>query len=169
MELINQNQFLRFFSKPLLLIRLFLSIGLIKTHCNVFTKLSRYIPFCKCGIIKTRIPYLLHCPNFSNERLTLFNKPRSITENILSKDDFNILEVFLFGEHSFKFNVNSMNIEWCKKYVRKIRLKKVSMIWFLKIKTNFLCVVCFYLLSKIFRLFYLVLSFLYLRFLYLCH
>ena len=44
---------------------------------------------------------LLHCPNFSNERLILFNKLQSIDENILSKDHFNISKVLLFGDHSF--------------------------------------------------------------------
>ena len=42
-----------------------------------------------------------YCPNFSNERLTLFNKLQSIDENILSKDDSNISKVLLFGDDSF--------------------------------------------------------------------
>ena len=33
------------------------------------------------------IHYLLHCPNFCKEGLTLFNKIQSIDKNILSKDD----------------------------------------------------------------------------------
>ena len=40
-----------------------------------------------CGTVKTTVHYLLHCPNFSNERQTLFNKHQSIDENILNKDD----------------------------------------------------------------------------------
>ena len=40
-----------------------------------------------CGIVETSVHYLLHCPNFSNKRLTLFNKIQSIGENILSKGD----------------------------------------------------------------------------------
>ena len=43
----------------------------------------------------------MHCPKFSNERLTLFNKLQSIDENILRKDDSNISKVFLFGERAF--------------------------------------------------------------------
>ena len=58
-------------------------------------------PICNCGTVKTTIHYLLLCPNFSNERLTLFNKLQSIDENILSKDDFNISKVLLFGDNSF--------------------------------------------------------------------
>ena len=45
--------------------------------------------------------YLLHCPDFSNERLTLFNKLQSIYENILSKDESKISKVLLFGDDSF--------------------------------------------------------------------
>ena len=58
-------------------------------------------PICNCGTVEPTIHYLLHCPNFSNKRLTLLNKLQSINENILSKDDSNISKVFLFGDHSF--------------------------------------------------------------------
>ena len=54
-----------------------------------------------CGIVETSVHYLLHCPNFSNKRLTLFNKIQSIGENILSKGDPNISKVLLFGDDSF--------------------------------------------------------------------
>ena len=56
---------------------------------------------CNCGTVEITIHYLLHCPNFRNERLTRFNKLRSIDENILRKDDSNISKVLLFGDHSF--------------------------------------------------------------------
>ena len=58
-------------------------------------------PICNCGTVEAFIRYLLQCPTFSKERLTQHNKLRSIDENILSKDDSNISEVLLFGEHSF--------------------------------------------------------------------
>ena len=51
-------------------------------------------PTCCCDTVKATIHYLLHCPNFSNERVTLFNKLQSIDENILSKDDSKIFGVF---------------------------------------------------------------------------
>ena len=35
--------------------------------------------------VETSVHYLLHCPNFSNERLTFFNKLQSIDENIYVK------------------------------------------------------------------------------------
>ena len=55
-------------------------------------------PICNCGTAEGTIDYLLHFPNFSNERLTFFNKFQSIDDNILSKNDSNILNV---GKHSF--------------------------------------------------------------------
>ena len=56
---------------------------------------------CNCGTAETTIHYLLHCFNFSLERLKFFNKLQSIDENILNKDDCNISKVILFGDHLF--------------------------------------------------------------------
>lgn len=52
-------------------------------------------------IIRPIICYVLHCPNFSNQRLTLLSKLRGIDENVLSKSTLVISKVLLFGEHSF--------------------------------------------------------------------
>ena len=41
-------------------------------------------PICSCGTVETTIHYLLYYPIFLNEKLTPFNKPQSIDENILS-------------------------------------------------------------------------------------
>ena len=57
-------------------------------------------PICNCGTVETTLHYLLHCPNFCNERLIFFNKLQSIDTNILSKDDSNISKVLLYGDHS---------------------------------------------------------------------
>ena len=61
---------------------------------------------CNCSTFEATIHYLLHCPNFSNERLTIFNKLQTIDENILSKGDSNISKGLIFSEHSF----NDVNI-----------------------------------------------------------
>ena len=62
---------------------------------------------CNCGIVETTVHYLLHCPNFSNERLTFFDKLQSIDANILSKDDSNISKLLLYGDHSFNDKKNT--------------------------------------------------------------
>ena len=61
---------------------------------------------CNCSTFEATIHYLLHCPNFSNERLTILNKLQTIDENILSKGDSNISKGLIFSEHSF----NDVNI-----------------------------------------------------------
>ena len=58
-------------------------------------------PICNCGTVETTVHYLLHCPNFSNEKLIFFNKLRSIDANILSKVDSNTSKVLLYGNHSY--------------------------------------------------------------------
>ena len=66
-------------------------------------------PIWSCGTVETAIDYLLHCPSFSNERLTLFIQLQSIDENVLSKDDSNIPKVLLFGEDSFN-NIKNTSV-----------------------------------------------------------
>ena len=51
-------------------------------------------PVFSFGTTKTNIHYVLHCPNFSYKRLTLFKKLLSIDENILSKDDLTFQQCF---------------------------------------------------------------------------
>ena len=66
--------------------------------------------------METTIRYLLHCPNFSNERLTLFSKLQSTDGNILSKDDSRISKALLFGDDSFNdvknYSVLTSSIEY---------------------------------------------------------
>ena len=58
-------------------------------------------PICDCSTVEITVHHLLHCPNFSNERIKFLNKLQSIDANILSKDDSNISKVLLYGDHSF--------------------------------------------------------------------
>ena len=64
-------------------------------------------PICNCGTVETTVHYLLHCPNFSNERLTFFYKLQSIDANIVSKDNSNISKLLLYGDHSFNDEKNT--------------------------------------------------------------
>ena len=58
-------------------------------------------PICSCGdAIKTTVHYLLHCPNFLDERMTLLDNLQSIGENIHNKNDSQISELLLFGVSS---------------------------------------------------------------------
>ena len=64
-------------------------------------------PICNCGTVETTVRYLLHCHNFSNERLTFFHKLQSTDAYILSKDDSNISKLLLYGDHSFNDKKNN--------------------------------------------------------------
>ena len=61
-----------------LITRLRLGLSLLRFHKFKHSFQDTLNPTCCCGTVKTTIHYLLHCPNFSNERLTLFNKLQSI-------------------------------------------------------------------------------------------
>ena len=73
-----------------LITRLRLGLSHLRFHKFKHSFQDTINSICNCGTAETTIHYLLLCPNFSNERLTLFNKLQSIDENILSKDDSNI-------------------------------------------------------------------------------
>ena len=62
---------------------------------------------CNYGTVETTVHYLLHCPNFSNERHICFNKLRNVDANILNNDDSNISKVLLYGNHSFNDEKNT--------------------------------------------------------------
>ena len=84
-------------------------------------------PICSCGTVETTIHSLLHCPNFSNERLTLFNKLQSIDENILSKDDFKISKVLIFGRDSFNDVKNASVLTASTEYILSTKLFDVPL------------------------------------------
>ena len=84
-----------------LITRLRLGLSHLRFHKLTHNFQDTLNPTCSCGTVETTIHNLLHCPNFSNERLTLFNKLQSIDENILSKEGPKISKVLPFGDDSF--------------------------------------------------------------------
>ena len=84
-----------------LIIRLRLGLSHLRFHKFKHNFEDTLNPICNCGNVEKTVHYPLYYPNFSNERLTLFNKFQSIDENILHEDDSNISKVLLFGEDSF--------------------------------------------------------------------
>ena len=82
-------------------------------------------PICSCGTVETTIHSLLHCPNFSNERLTLFNKLQSIDEN--SKNDFKLSEVLVFGGDSFNDVKNASVLTALIEYILSTKLFDVPL------------------------------------------
>ena len=54
-----------------------------------------------CGQeILTSTHFLLHCSNYSNERLTFLNIIRKADKNILDKSDLKVTETLLYGDSS---------------------------------------------------------------------
>ena len=54
-----------------------------------------------CGQeILTSTHFLLHCSNYSNERLTFLNIIRNTDKNILDKSDLKVTETLLYGDSS---------------------------------------------------------------------
>ena len=97
--------------------RLRLGLSHLRFHKFKYNFQDTLNPICSCGTVATTIHYFLHCPNFSNERLTLFNKLQSIDENILSKDDSDISKVLLFTDDSFNDVKNTSVLTVSIKYI----------------------------------------------------
>ena len=56
-------------------------------------------PIRSCGNdIETSAHFLLHCPNFSNERSTFLDIIGSIDRNILTRDDSQVTETLLYSD-----------------------------------------------------------------------
>ena len=90
-----------------LITRLRLGLSHLRFHKFKHSFQDTLNPICNCGTVETTVHYLLHCPNFSNERLIFFNKLQSTDANILSKDDSNIFKVLLYSDHSFNDEKNT--------------------------------------------------------------
>ena len=88
---------------------------------------------CSFGTVETTIHYLLFCLNFSNERLTLFNKLKNIDENILSKDGSKTSKVLHFGDDSFHDMKNTSVLAASIKHTTKCFDVLLYQIWHLSI------------------------------------
>ena len=84
-----------------LLTRLRLDLSHSREHKFKHGFLDSLDPVCSCGQdIETSTHFLLHCSNYSNERLTFLNIIRNINRNILDKNDLKVREKLLYGDSS---------------------------------------------------------------------
>ena len=76
-------------------------------------------PFCSCGKgeVETSSHYLLHCSNYSEERLALLNTIRNIDMSILQLSDSKFTSVLLFGDTSFDNNKNTFILDATIDYI----------------------------------------------------
>ena len=92
-----------------LLTRLKLDLSHLREHKFKHGFLDSLNPICSCGQnIETSTHFLLHCSNYSNERLTFLNIIRNIDRNILSKNDLKVTETLLYGDSSYDDTNNTL-------------------------------------------------------------
>ena len=64
---------------------------------------------CSCGQnIERSTRFLLHCSNYSNERLIFLNIIRKIDRNILNRNDLKVTETLLYGDSSLDDTNNTL-------------------------------------------------------------
>ena len=92
-----------------LLTRLRLGLSHLREHKFKHGFLDSLNPICSCGQnIETSTHFLLHCSNYSNERLTFLNIIRNIDSNILNKNDLKVTETLLYGDSSYDDTKNTL-------------------------------------------------------------
>ena len=87
-----------------LLSRLRLGLSHLREHKFKHSFQDSLNPFCSCGKGEVEISshYLLHCCNYSEERLALLNTLRNINMFILQVSDSKFTSVLFFGDNSFR-------------------------------------------------------------------
>ena len=82
-----------------LLTRLRLGLSHLREHKFKHGFLDSLNPICSCGQnIETSTHFLLHCSNYSNERLTFLNIIRNIDRNNLNENDLKVTGTRLYGD-----------------------------------------------------------------------
>ena len=80
-------------------------MGLV-TPMNTSSKITSKI-HCTCDcVVENTCHFLLHCPNFLAERITLLNKIINIDSNMLNQAGATITETLLFGNPKYSSEVN---------------------------------------------------------------
>ena len=89
--------------------RLRLGLSHLREHKFKHGFLDSLNPICSCGLdIETTCHYLLHCPNFTNEKSTLLNIVSTINENNLTSCDATFIKLILYGDESLDLGTNTL-------------------------------------------------------------
>ena len=95
-----------------LLCRLRFGFSHLREHKFRHNFLNTLNPMCSCSLEpETTTHFLLHCPNFTNLRLTLMSNLNDIDPTISSLDDANLVNLLLFGKDSFNNKKNKKVLE----------------------------------------------------------
>ena len=106
-----------------LLSRLRLGLSHLRKHKFKHSFQDSLNPFCSCGKgeVETSSRYLLHCSNYSEERLALLNTIRNIDMSILQLSDSKFTSVLLFGDTSFDNSKNTFILDATIDYIISTR------------------------------------------------
>ena len=84
-----------------LLTKLCLGLSHLREHKFKHSFQDCLNPLCFCGNeIETSTCYLIHCPTYTNERMTLLDKIKSINYSILEFCDAVVIKILLFGDNT---------------------------------------------------------------------
>ena len=102
-----------------LLLRLRLGLNHLREHKSKHSFQDSLDSFCSCGKgeAETSSRYLLHCSNYSEERLALLNTRRNIDMSILQLSGSKFTSVWLFGDTSFNSNKNTFILDATIDYI----------------------------------------------------
>ena len=79
-------------------------------------------PLCSCGVdIETTSHYFLHCPSFHAERSSLLSNINRIDSTIFNKSDSVVTRILLYGNESFKDEVNLLTLNATEKRTNMVR------------------------------------------------
>ena len=101
-----------------LLIRLRLGLRHLREHKFKHNFQDCLNSHCLCGYeIETSTHYLLHCPTYTNERLTLLDKIKSINCSILESSDAAVTKFLLFGDNTLSNSSNTIILNSTIEYI----------------------------------------------------
>ena len=76
-------------------------------------------PLCSCSLeIENALDYLLHCHYFSQNRISLMNSVKSVSENFNSLSDNVKKDVLLYGDSQLDENKNKFILEATLCYIK---------------------------------------------------
>ena len=88
--------------------RLRLGLSHIRDHKFKDGFLDSLNPICSCGLdVETTYHYLLHCPNFTNER-SILSIVSTVNESSLTSCDASIVKVLFNGDESLDLETNTL-------------------------------------------------------------
>ena len=100
------------------LTRLRLGLSHLREHKFKHGFLDSLNPICNCGLdIESTCHFLLHCPNFINERTLLLNDVSRITKDALPTCETAFIKLLLYGDDSFDSATNTLILNAYLKYI----------------------------------------------------